>query len=631
MSGIVGVFEGSSAAEAPLRSVVKSMSRNITHHGICPPEVWDAPGIAVARLHHGTVNPEPQPIESETSALRLWLVGEVYGYESERSLLERRGHRFRHQENDAEFCLHLYDEYGPKAFEALNGSFLIVIHDAATQTLLVISDRFRTHRLFYVLEGRRLAFATELRALFPALSSSNHLNLEGVFEYLMFGALLNDSTYYKEIHGLPPAGILRCQDGECTVETYWQIEYRDDGRPEEYHAEALADALRTAVARRTRGDLRVGLLLGGGMDTRTILAADEDRRISPTFSVCGSQSHSYEARIAGRIAETAGREHRVLERAEDYYSSLMDEAVDVGNGSCSFIHAHFLGFAPKLGEETEVLLHGCGFNALFHDTNLLLRRLTILSHLVELPLLRRLDDVTLSEPLDQFLSVRVRGRKMSAVVVPALRSDYEDYIQDRISAISSERARFGGTAHHALDVLRLKAGLPGAQELNYTSLRPHLVERMIAADNDLFDVHLQLPPHARIGSSVLERALRLLSPELARIPDNNTRLRPMASPWAKLIVGKGALYLRARLHLRHPLHGDHAWPRNAELIRRSVPLRSAMEAALFGADGLPPEVFDIETISKMYWLLLHQQAEPALELFQLVTLGQWWKKYAPLS
>ena len=607
------------------------MSRNVTHHGTFPPEVWDAPGIAVARLHHGTVSPEPQPIESETSANRLWLVGEVFGYEEERRLLEGRGHRFRYRENDAEFCLHLYEEYGPKAFEMLNGAFLIVIHDAATQTLLVATDRFRVYRLFYVLEGRRLAFATELRALFPALSSSCHLNLEGVFEYLMFSTLLNDSTYYKEIRGLPAAGILYCRDGECAVETYWQIEYRDDRRSEQDHAEALADALCTAVVRRTRGDLRVGLLLGGGIDTRTILAADERRRIAPTFTVCGSQSHSVEVRIARRIAETAGREHRVLERGEDYYSSLIDEAVDVGNGSSSFIHAHFLGFGPKLREEVGVLLHGCGFNALFHDTNLLLRRLTILNHVVSVPLLRRLDDATLSEALDQFLSIRGRGRQMSGVLVPALRSGYADYVQDRIGEISREQARFGGTMHHALDLLRLRAGLPGAQELNYASLRPYLVERMIAADNDLFDVHLQLPPHGRIGSSVLKKALRILSPELTRIPSNNTRLRPTASPWADVIVGKGTAYLRAQLHLQHPLHGDHAWPRNKELIRRSSSLQSVMEAALFASDSLPPEIFDVGTVSDMYSSLLRRQTEPALELFQLVTLGMWWKKYAPLS
>jgi len=222
---------------------------------------------------------------------------------------------------------------------------------------------------------------------------------------------------------------------------------------------------------------------------------------------------------------------------------------------------------------------------------------------------------------------------MSGVVAPALRSGYADYVQDRIRGISREQAHFGGTAHHALDVFRLKAGLPGAQELNYTSLRPYLVERMIAADNDLFDVHLQLPPHARIGSSVLKKALRILSPELARIPNNNTRLRPTASPWAELIAGKGIAYLRARLHLRHPLHGDHAWPRNGELIRRSPSLQSVMEAALFASDSLPPEIFDKGTVSEMYSSLLRRQRqmEPALELFQLVTLGIWWKKYAPLS
>jgi asparagine synthetase B (glutamine-hydrolysing) len=51
--------------------------------------------------------------------------GEVFDYANEDKRLELLGHDFK-VGNDSEFCLHLFEQYGQRSIERLNGAFVIV-------------------------------------------------------------------------------------------------------------------------------------------------------------------------------------------------------------------------------------------------------------------------------------------------------------------------------------------------------------------------------------------------------------------------------------------------------------------------------------------------------------------------
>ena len=83
---------------------------------------WHDSYFAISRVHHGVTNPEPQPIFNEDKSLFIVMEGEVFDYEERKSKLIRKGHIFKYENNDAEYCLHLYEDMGQSAVKELNGS-----------------------------------------------------------------------------------------------------------------------------------------------------------------------------------------------------------------------------------------------------------------------------------------------------------------------------------------------------------------------------------------------------------------------------------------------------------------------------------------------------------------------------
>ena len=101
---------------------------------------------------------------------RGWIVfnGEIYGFQRLRRELEQRGHAFRTQ-SDTEVALKAYREWGEAFVDHIDGMFAIAIWDDARQRLLLFRDRPGIKPLYYFHDGRRFAFASELKAIETAL------------------------------------------------------------------------------------------------------------------------------------------------------------------------------------------------------------------------------------------------------------------------------------------------------------------------------------------------------------------------------------------------------------------------------------------------------------------------------
>jgi asparagine synthase (glutamine-hydrolysing) len=152
--------------------------------------------------------------------------------------------------------------------------------------------------------------------------------------------------------------------------------------------EGLANAFSKAVAGRTRGNHRLGILLSGGVDSRSVLAADHEGRISVAFTL--GDFENQELQIARKIAATKGCRHVFLHRNLDHYARLVDEAVSIGDGLYRFDHAHYLGFFEQIRKEVDILFNGLFLDNFFNGDRLPRVNWRVVGKRVSLPMLQKL-------------------------------------------------------------------------------------------------------------------------------------------------------------------------------------------------------------------------------------------------
>lgn len=254
-----------------------------------------------------------------------WIVfnGEIYGYRALRDELARKGHAFL-TESDTEVLLHAYLEWGESFIEHVDGMFAIALWDARSGRLLLYRDRPGIKPLYYFYDGRRFAFASELKALERALPG-RELTIDGTacYDFLGYRYVPAPKTLYKRCFKLPPGHQVTFTpaSGELTApRRYWQLPTPAEPRrpPLAECCEELRALVSASVAEQMVADVPLGFFLSGGVDSSVVVAAAAalGRRIS-TFSIGFDSDESSETPYAREVATRFGTDHheRILSQA----------------------------------------------------------------------------------------------------------------------------------------------------------------------------------------------------------------------------------------------------------------------------------------------------------------------------
>src|SRR5207249_7978323 len=158
MCGIAGVLN---LDGAPVTTdMLTAMAATMRHSGPDDEGIVHSGGIGLAHRRLAIIDLSSgghQPMENETGTVQLVYNGELYNYKELRPELERAGHRFRSQ-SDTEVIVHSWEEWGPGCLDRFNGHFAIAIWDGEKRRLFLARDRFGTKPLYYMFDGRRIAF-----------------------------------------------------------------------------------------------------------------------------------------------------------------------------------------------------------------------------------------------------------------------------------------------------------------------------------------------------------------------------------------------------------------------------------------------------------------------------------------
>jgi len=372
MCGIAGLAGGWAD-----RSTIERMTACLAHRGPDDAGVYVEPdaGIALGHRRLSILDLSPaghQPMTVGDGALILVFNGEIYNYRELRAGLAGSGVPFRSQ-SDSEVILRLYERDGADCVRALNGIFAFAIWDRRRRSLLLARDHFGTKPLYYVERGGRLAFASEVKALFEVPGLSPDIELDSLNLFLTFLWTPDPQTAFAGVHKLPAGHLAEWRDGRLSIRSYWDLEYPPaSSRPAPADSAVLADEFRArfgaAVQRQLVSDVPLGAFLSAGLDSSAIVYEMQQRSREPvrtyTISFGGRSARGDvtldDAQVAADTARAFGCRHTPIVVEPDVAGLLPTLAwyMDEPTADPAIILAYLVNREAR--REVTVLLSGIG-------------------------------------------------------------------------------------------------------------------------------------------------------------------------------------------------------------------------------------------------------------------------------
>jgi len=352
------------------RRLGATLADTLRHRGPDEAGLW-SDGVATLghrRLSIIDLQGGHQPAANEDGSIHVVFNGEIYNFRALADDLRRRGHALR-SHCDTEVIAHLYEDFGDEFVHKLNGMFAIAIWDSRQRRLLLVRDRLGIKPLYWLDDGRRILFGSEIKAILASAGVSRRIDARAFCDYLTFGHVPAPRTIFENIRKLEPGCLAVCTAGGTRVHRWWDIPVPDrdltvapSDREAARWTEEFAALLEDAVRLRLVADVPLGAFLSGGVDSASVAAAMCRQSKDPVLThTVGFDEHRHDERTPARlVAERLGTDHREVvvrsdaARAADALTRYFDEPF----GDASAIPTYHLSRITR--ERVKVALAGDG-------------------------------------------------------------------------------------------------------------------------------------------------------------------------------------------------------------------------------------------------------------------------------
>lgn len=285
MCGLTLYFSSSAEIDDVSRRLV-AMERVQAHRGpdgrgaIVEPAGRGVLGIGQQRLSILDLSPAgSQPMVSPCGRYVLSYNGEIYNY---RELAAELGDDpiVAMSSGDTAVLLASLVRWGPDAFRRLNGMWALAFFDRHESRVLLSRDRLGVKPLYFALARHTLVMASEIKGVLAGSAGRQFgLNRDIVARYLVQSLVSAQSeTFFDGIEAFPAASYAQIDLNAPSIsiepKQYWRHPFE---QPEHNGAVPDADEIRElfldSVRLRLRSDVPVGVMLSGGLDSSSILAA----------------------------------------------------------------------------------------------------------------------------------------------------------------------------------------------------------------------------------------------------------------------------------------------------------------------------------------------------------------------
>jgi asparagine synthase (glutamine-hydrolysing) len=332
MCGICGIFHFGSSQHTDGTALLE-MNQQIIHRG--PDDagslISDAAGLAMRRLSIIDIKTGHQPLSNEDGSIWIVYNGEIYNHADLREKMLARGHSYR-TNSDTESIVHLYEEYGQDCVKHLRGMFAFVIWDKLRRTLFGARDRLGIKPFYYRLQEGTFIFGSEIKALLAYPGVSAEFNAAVLPEYLAFGYVAGEGTFFSGIRKLPAGHTLELsENGKLSIRRYWDLSVADDpqARERNYYVRHYRELLEDAVSSHLMSDVPLGVFLSGGLDSSAVAALTAKSRREPiqTFAVGYAEQAYSELPYARIVADHIGSQHHEIQVTRQQFFDSLPEVI----------------------------------------------------------------------------------------------------------------------------------------------------------------------------------------------------------------------------------------------------------------------------------------------------------------
>ncbi|OVE80969.1 asparagine synthase (glutamine-hydrolyzing) [bacterium K02(2017)] len=281
MCGIVG-------GNIPLKKVLP-MAQAIKHRGPDDHGDYQDEHISLAHVRLSIIDLSSrahQPMSYD--GLVLIYNGELFNYLQIKSELSALGYQFD-SESDTEVVLKAYHAYGKKCLDRFNGDFSFCIYEKRAKKIFACRDRMGNKPFYYYHKNNLFVFASELKAFKSVFSLS--FDQQSLGDAILFS--INDhqkNTIYQNIYNLLPGHWLEydLSLNSLKLNRYWDAEIPEDDVVFDQNKfnqklDEFEFLLKDAVRLRLIGDVPVGCMLSGGLDSSIIASMIHENKSDVTY------------------------------------------------------------------------------------------------------------------------------------------------------------------------------------------------------------------------------------------------------------------------------------------------------------------------------------------------------------
>jgi len=269
--------------------------------------------------------------------------------------------------SDTEVVLRAYQKWGLSFVDHLEGMFAISIYDKGR--LYLFRDRLGKKPLYYMQSSKQFVFASEIKAIVPFLKNKT-MNKDALHSYMSFLAPTAPHTFYKGIQKLESGHFAVYENASLHIKAYYDLLPTSiEISSEEDAIKSIEQLLQESIEKRLMGDVEVGSLLSGGIDSSLIAAMSAQMGTKlKTFTLGYAGYAKYDERkYAKEVSQYVGVENIDVELCKEAFFENLDavsHALDEPINDPAAIPLYML-FKRIKEEGIKVVLSGEGADELF--------------------------------------------------------------------------------------------------------------------------------------------------------------------------------------------------------------------------------------------------------------------------